>query len=104
MQNFFARSFNLHNPSPQVLFQITLSTSLAGMGILPLTDIAPAAYIASLRNLISEFVARNPGGVSPEAFLQTRSFEDMVRYNWDRYHSLTDNQGQQTLWDNHLFL
>ena len=57
MQNLFASSFNLHNPSPQVLAQITLSTSHGGMGILPLTDIAPAACIASLHKLISEFVA-----------------------------------------------
>ena len=59
------------------------------MGTLP--------YLASLRNLNSEFVARNPGGISPEAFLQTWSFEEMARYNWDRYHSLTNTETQHKL-------
>ena len=55
MQNFFTRIFNLHNPLQEMITQFTLSTSYSGMGIFAMTTTALAAYLASLRNLLSDF-------------------------------------------------
>ena len=90
-----------------MISQFTLSTSHSGMGILQMTTTAPAAYLASLRNLLSEFMARNPTNSTPSDLLANWAFEDLAKYNWDTYHLLVDqmfNQGNQTAWSHQSFL
>ena len=81
MQNFFAKIFNLHNPSPEMISQFTLSTSHSGMGILQMTTTAPAADLASLRNLLSEFMASNPTSSTSSTLLANWAFEDIAKRN-----------------------
>ena len=103
----FRRIFNLHNPTQEMITQFTLATSFSGMGILAMSTTAPAAYLASLRNLLSELVSRSAPGTDPSSILSNWAFEDLARYNWDRYHLLTDqmfNQGTQTTWSHQAFM
>ena len=107
MQNFFARTLNLHNPTPEMITQFTLSTSFLGMGILAMATTAPAAYLASLRNLLTDFISRSPTGTTPNGILATWAFEEFARCNWDRHHILIDqmfNQGSPTIWNHQAFM
>ena len=107
MQNFFARTFNLHNPTSEMITQFTLSTLFSGMGILAMATMAPAAFLASLRNLLTEFVSCSPSGTTPNDILATWAFEEFARFNWDRHHILIDqmfNQGIPTIWNHQAFM
>ena len=73
--NFFAHTFHLLNPTPELLLQGSLATSNAGMGLLSLQHMAPAAYLASLRNMLSEFAVRNFGAADTNRILALWSSE-----------------------------
>ena len=68
---FFLQHFHITDPTELLLQQIKLSTSKSGMGLISLTDSAPAAYLASLRNLISEFTLRNNNSHTPTEIMET---------------------------------
>ena len=77
------------------------------MGLLALSDMAPSAFLASLWNMLSEFVIRNPEQSTPSALLRSWSYENEATWSWDKYCSLLDqmtNQGTPTLWSHDSFL
>ena len=62
-QGFFMQTFHIQEPSDALSLQLSSSTSYAGMGILSLQHMASAAYLASLQNMLGEFIVRNaPSG------------------------------------------
>ena len=77
IMNFFAYTFHLLNPSPELLLQALLDTSDIGMGLL-LQHMAPAAYLASLRNMLSVFAVRNSDVVDLHGILSIWSVDHNV--------------------------
>ena len=107
IMNFFAHTFHIQNPSSELLLQASLSTSNAGMGLLSLQHMAPAAYLASLRNMLSEFAVRNSGLADIDRILSTWTFERAAQENWDKHHLLVDqmiHMGQISTWSHAAFL
>ena len=111
VMNFFAHTLHLQNPSPdsspELLLQASLATSNAGMGLLALQHMAPAAYLASLRNMLSEFAIRNSGLADINRILTTGSFERDAKDNWDKYHPMVDqmiHMGQSSTWPHASFI
>jgi hypothetical protein len=67
---------------------------------------APSAFFASLRNMLSEFVIRNPDMPTPSDLLRSWSYEGKALWAWEKYHSLIgqmNNQGTQTAWSHESF-
>ena len=56
---------------------------------------APAAYLASLRNMLGEFIVRNAGSVDINPLLTAWSFEEEANWQWDKHHLLVNQM--QTL-------
>ena len=54
----------------------------------PYSTWPPAAYLASLRNLLTEFTIINSDSVDINNILQAWTFELTAKRNWDRYHLL----------------
>ena len=107
IQTFFSISFHIQDSSAESSIQSKLSTINRGMGLLALSDMAPSAFLASLRNMLSEFVIRNPDMPAPSDLLRTWSYEGEALWAWEKYHSLIDqmnNQGTQTAWSHESFL
>ena len=107
IQSFFVSSFHIQDPTPELLSQSSLSTAHGGMGLLSLSDMAPTAFLSSLRNMLSEFVIRNADTSDPTLILSHWSYEEEAQRAWDSYHLLPDqmlNQGTQTNWGHESFL
>ena len=77
------------------------------MGLLALQHMAAAAFLSSLRNMISEFAIRHGGAADVQRILSSWSFEAEARSNWDRHHLLVDqmpHSGQHSSWSHQAFL
>ena len=106
-QGFFMQTFHIQEPSDALSLQLSMSTSYAGMGILSLQHMASAAYLASLRNMLGEFIVRNAHSVDVNQLLTSWSFEQDAKWHWDNHHLLVDqmqNSGEYTQWNHVNFL
>ena len=75
--------------------------------MLSLQHMAPAAFLSSLRNMISEFAVRHAGAADVQRILGSWSFEADARSNWDKHHLLIDqmlHSGQHSSWSHQAFL
>ena len=107
IQTFFSNSFHIQDSPAEFSLQSKLSTINGGMGLLALSDLAPSAFLASLRNMLSEFIIRNPNTPNPTSLLRNWSYENEAVWAWEKYHSLIDqmnNQGTLTAWSHDSFL
>ena len=92
-------AYPYQEPSDTLFLQLSMSTSYAGMGILSLQHIASAAYLASLRNMLGEFIVRNAHSVDVNQLLTLGSFEQDAKWHGDNHHLLVgqmQNSGEYT--------
>jgi len=76
---FFTSSFHIQDRSNELMLQTTLSTSDGGLGLLSLSDMAPPAFLASLRNMLSEYGVRNSHIENPANLLNHWSYEQEAK-------------------------
>ena len=77
------------------------------MGLLSLAEMAPISFLASLRNMLSEFTIRNADASDPSRILAQWTYEAEANSAWDAFHLLPEqmlNQGTQTMWGHEPFL
>ena len=68
---------------------------------------APAAYLAPVRNLLSEYSLRLNNSPTPEQIIQTWSLGHQITLNWERYFSFVDqheNSAKPTAYTPEAFL
>ena len=97
----------MQDSNDAINLQISLSTSFAGMGMLALQHMSSAAFLASLRNMVREFVIRHAQSVNIDQILSTWSYEGVAKWHWDNHQLLVDqmhNTGTYTPWSHQAFL
>ena len=105
-QIHFSQANFIHS-TQQAITQASLALQHGGMELLSPQEQAPAAFLPSLRNLISEFIFRNPTNQDPLNILQSWSFENQAKHSWENHHHLVDqmfHQGIVTPWSHDAFL
>jgi len=107
IMQFFMWSYHIQDASAELILQVTLSTANSGMGLLSLQQMAPAAYIASLRDMLTELLTWHRNAIDVNSTLQGWSYEQQAKQNWENYHNLVDQMlqiGTNTEWSHEAFL
>ena len=103
----FLKEFHILNLNHIVTQHIKLRTSNSGMGLLSIRETAPAAYLASVRNLIAEITLTSNNSPSPRHMMRDWTLEHKCSWNWTKFHNNPqdlDPSSINALWSHDSFL